>query len=398
VSRDPGKKTLINFDQTRSLLDRREVAEHILESLSDGLLLIDEDGDIVLANPAAAEILGVEMDHLARAGWAELFFDNPENADFNQVVVHVLQDDQTQANRQVRYFRPDGQVRDLVVTTIVMKNGVSPAQEVSAVLVVVGDVTEMVKLHRSESELLQRSQRLAQEKAEGLDRLARAVAHEIRNPITSIGGLAKRLLTSVNPYGREAQYLRRILDATERLETIVREVRDYADLPAPRPRPVDLGPWLAAQAENFRMEAAASKVELDVIGEVGQAGAAFARIDETMLERVLDMLFSNALDAMPGGGKLVIGLQLNGDLALITVTDSGKGVDPEELPYLFDPFYSTKADAVGMSLAIAKRVALEHHGDLSFESRSGQGATFTLQLPLCPHERDEQAEPVAESA
>ncbi len=236
--------------------------------------------------------------------------------------------------------------------------------------------------------------RLLKEKTDCLDRLARCVAHEVRNPVTTIGGLAKRLLSQVDEDSPSAQYLKKILDDTKRLERIVREVREYADLPLPCPRTEDLGLLLSQVAEPFRPQAEQNGVRLLCLGAVGQAGAVTAWVDRRLLEKTLNVLLANALEAMPKGGELRLELRREGANAYITVADTGTGIADSDMPYVFDPFFTTKTDAVGINLSTVKRIASEHHWDLAVDSQEDRGTTFVLTVPLLPQELlGEEAEP-----
>ncbi|MFH1034280.1 MAG: sensor histidine kinase [Pseudomonadota bacterium] len=228
--------------------------------------------------------------------------------------------------------------------------------------------------------------RLLKEKMDCLDRLARCVAHEVRNPVTTIGGLAKRLLSQVDESSSTAQYLQKILDDTRRLERIVREVREYADLPLPCPRTEDLGPLLAQVVEPFTSLAEKGGVKLLRLGAVGQAGAVTAWVDRRLLEKTISVLLANALEAMPKGGELRLELRRDAVNAYVTVADTGTGIADGDLPYVFDPFFTTKADAVGINLSTVKRIASEHHWELAVDSHQDQGTTFILTVPLLPYD------------
>lgn len=228
--------------------------------------------------------------------------------------------------------------------------------------------------------------RLLQEKMECLDRLARCVAHEVRNPVTTIGGLAKRLLSQAEASSTSAEYLKKILADTQRLEKIVQEVRDYADLPHPCPQTEDLSLELASLAEEFKPQAQQAGVGLLCQGAIGQAGAVRAWLDRRLLGKTMRVLMSNALEAMPHGGQLTLGLSRDWEHAVITVADTGTGIAQDDLPYVFDPFFTTKADAVGISLSTVRRIVNEHHWDMKVYSQPGQGTTFTLTIPLFPAE------------
>ena len=227
-------------------------------------------------------------------------------------------------------------------------------------------------------------QRLLQEKLDCLDQLARCVAHELRNPVTTIGGLTRRLLKQVDEGSTTGDYLKKILADTERLEMIVKEVREYADLPTPAPEKADLGLLLGQITEACLEQAQPVGVEVVRQGVLGQPGRVMAWVDQALLEKTYRVLLQNALDAMPGGGTLRLGLGCDGRMAQVTVSDTGRGIPQEDMPFLFHPFFTTKANAVGISLSTVKRIVTEHQWSLEVESQVGQGTTFTLSIPLGP--------------
>ncbi len=361
-------------------LDQEAAIRNLVISMTDGLMVINQDGEIIYTNPALSGILDLEPEQMQGRGWAELFFSESANREFNQIIVDVITERIYHYNKQVAYKSPAGAAKDLIITTALLPSE-EKDKELGGVLVMFKDVSELTQLHRRSRELLHQARRLYQEKLEGLDRLARAVAHEIRNPVTTIGGLAGRLLAGKPAESRDARYLRRVMEGTARLERIVEEVRAYADLPAPLRRPVELADWLTKVAAPFRERAKTQGVRLILKGAGRGRRGSRATVDPTLLARVVEILLANALDAMPNGGRVRVELTCDPMDAEIAVKDTGKGLSPADLPYVFDPFFTTKADAVGMSLAIAKRIALEHQGDLTVISGPEGGATFTLTVP-----------------
>lgn len=367
----------------------QEVFRNIVNAMSDGVLVINREGSIVLVNPALGGILGLAKQEMEGKGWAELFFGRAENDNFNDVVVDVIQNQVCHYNQQVTYYPPQGSPRELIVTTNLLTNPEAEAHSVRGMLVVFKDISELSDLHRQRQELLERTRLLYQEKLEGLDRLARAVAHEIRNPVMSIGGLTQRLLARCDPSHPDCQYYNRILQGSRRLETIVAQVREYADLPAPHPAPLDLVPWLEPILQDYAPRCAALGVDLvwpDGGSEPQVTPSLWVRGDPKLLARALRVILDNSLEAMPQGGRLTVGLERREDppWAMLRVTDSGRGIRADDLPFIFDPFFSTKADGVGMNLAIAKRVLDEQEGKIEVKSILGHGATFELLLPLAP--------------
>jgi PAS domain S-box-containing protein len=357
-------------------LSHRFVVDNIIQAMSDGVMVVSPGGDIVLVNQALCEILGFAENAMLGKGWAELFFDDPQNLDFNQIAVEAIQTRLPLRNRQVSYRTPDGRRRELLATTSLIRDG----EETVGLVSLFKDVTELDHLHRRERRLLAQSLRLYAEKAESLDRVARAVAHEVRNPVTAIGGLATRLAKMYEGDEQLVNYLSRILEATGRLEQVVAQVRAYAYVPRPNRRPVDMAAWLneIMQAHQKRCKEQGVGQHLDISADQ----CCDAQVDSYLLTTAMNNILENALDAMEDGGELYVSLSRDQDNIIIRVSDTGSGIDQDDLPYLWDPFFTTKADRVGMSLAITKRIISDHDGLLDLESPLSGGTKITITLPM----------------
>lgn len=200
-----------------------------------------------------------------------------------------------------------------------------------------------------------------------LNNLADAVAHQIRNPVVAIGGLARVLLRKHGPDDAAHEYLASILDEAMRLELVVRAVSEYTELTVQEARDVDVG----AAVERARKRAMAAREHGRVRWDV-QVEPWTLRGDRDVLVRGLFELLVNSLEALSvsGGAVTVTGRRTETGYVL-TVEDDGPGIAPENLPYVHDPFFTTKAVGVGMGLAMAVRAAEEHEGVLRMESRPG---------------------------
>jgi len=354
----------------------RFVLSNIFQAISDGVMVVSPGGDIVLVNQALCEILGFAKEDMLGKGWAELFFEDPQNLDFNQVAVEAIQTRQPLRNRQVSYHTPDGRRRELLATTSLIRDHGKTVGLVS----LFKDITELDHLHRRERRLLAQSLRLYEEKAESLDRISRAVAHEVRNPVTAIGGLAARLAKMHEGDEQLVSYLRRILEATSRLEQIVAQVGAYAYVPKPNRRPVDMAVCLEEIIEEHRPRCLKQGVTLHL--EIAENQPYEAQVDSHLLSKAFHNILENSLDAMKKGGQLSVKLSRDQDNVIIEIRDTGPGINQEDLPYLWDPFFTTKADRVGMSLAITKRIISDHDGLLDVESPPEGGTKTTLTLPI----------------
>lgn len=232
------------------------------------------------------------------------------------------------------------------------------------------------EVDRVRSELEEAQARLMMaEKLSALGRMAAAVAHEIRNPLTSIRILAHSIAERLEKGDEDLAVLEQEIN---RLDAILQEIVDFSRPPRARPRPTDTAALLRKICGLIEKEAA-EKVTLEL--ELPES-LPKAVLDPDQIEQVMLNLLRNALEATPEGGTVAVGAEAGDGEVRIWVEDSGPGIPQELLPRVFDPFFTTKESGLGMGLATAHRIATEHGGTIE-ASRSGLGgARFTLRLPL----------------
>lgn len=213
-----------------------------------------------------------------------------------------------------------------------------------------------------------------------LGRVAGTIAHEMNNVLMAIQSAVPPLRESPNRW-TAARIADQILIAVKRGQRVTEEVARFSTPIAPESSAVDLTAWLKVFARELHAFAGEEIViDLDL-----PAGALEALVDVRQLEQVIANLASNARDAMPGGGRLVIGLrrttQGGRDYAEITVTDSGSGMSPDVLGRLFEPLFTTKRHGTGLGLAVSYQMVTAQGGDMYAESIPGIGTTFHVLLP-----------------
>ncbi|HLJ92046.1 MAG TPA: ATP-binding protein [Gemmataceae bacterium] len=240
---------------------------------------------------------------------------------------------------------------------------------------VVGRVEEV-------AERVQRHQRemLRAEQLSAVGQLAASVAHEVRNPLTSVKLLVEAARRSPNPQPLTKEDLDVIHEEVVRLEQTVQSFLDFARLPLPQRSTVDLRDVLAQAMELVRARARQQdvKVRCRYPDEPVQA-----EVDRGQVCTVLVNLFLNALDAMPHGGQLEVGLETAPDASVcVHVEDTGTGIVPEMAGRLFTPFASTKPTGTGLGLSISQRIIEEHGGRITAANRPQGGASFTIVLPM----------------
>lgn len=243
------------------------------------------------------------------------------------------------------------------------------------------EVTKKTQELRDSQEKLIQAEKLA-----SLGRLTADVAHEIRNPLTSIGGFAKRL-SRIASTEKEKEYADTIRCEVSRLENILRDLIAFS-----REARFHLE---RHEVEGFMKETMLIFEDLckdqNISVEIKvMEGTPQVLIDKEQVRRALANLITNAIDAMPEGGFLTLsaGLEVinNADFIFIKVSDTGVGIPEERLPFIFEPFYSTKeiGRGTGLGLSIARKVMEEHCGFIRAESTPGKGSTFILYFPYQP--------------
>ena len=234
--------------------------------------------------------------------------------------------------------------------------------------------------HARVQEALRRRDRLA-----AMGELSSTVAHEIRNPLNAIAMSAKRLkrefleIVSTSEEDRtEAEELLGVLEGeTQRINNKVQQFLDYARPPRLTVRKIDLGELVQAVAEGARAMGAARDVRLET--DVGSAVEAV--VDQDQLRQALDNMVRNAIEATPEGGQVVLRVRSRGRGHEIEVVDTGHGIATEDLPRLFDLYFTTKADGTGVGLAVTQQIVTAHGGTIEVDSRPGQGTRMTVRIP-----------------
>jgi signal transduction histidine kinase len=236
-----------------------------------------------------------------------------------------------------------------------------------------GQVEQVVQqLQQREREVL-RAEQLA-----AVGRLAAGVAHEIRNPLTSIKMLVQTSREETAARSLPSEDLSVIELEIRRIERSLQTFLDFARPPKLHRAELDLGPLVEHVLNLVRGRAVKQNVEVKYDRP---RAPVVAEADGDQLKQVLVNLMLNALDAMPHGGKLDINLQREGGFVELRISDTGPGIAAAILPRLFEPFVSDKETGLGLGLSVSKRIAEDHDGTLRGMNRGEGGACFVLRLP-----------------
>lgn len=224
--------------------------------------------------------------------------------------------------------------------------------------------------HRKE---LSRREELAR-----LGEMGALLAHEIRNPLAGIKGFAQLVATAAD-IDQSRHYADMIITQSLRMEALVNDLLAFARDDQGERATTDLTSVIQECVTLSGPEAAAQNVKIEV------AAPAQLKV-QVVADRIVQLLLNlikNAIQAMPAGGLLAIGLTANGASVQLTVRDSGSGIPAEHLPRIFEPFWTSKAQGTGLGLALCRKVAEEHGGSLTVASKAGSGTEFVVTLPLC---------------
>ncbi len=232
---------------------------------------------------------------------------------------------------------------------------------------------EIEKLKELERDYLE-SRRLA-----SLGKMAEGIAHKIRNPIVSIGGFAKRISRKISQ-GDQGLYFERIEREIDRLEVIVDQVQEFAILPKPVHRRQNIRRIIESSLKSLSEKASQKPVVIDFEVE-GPNWNPMPFIDGDLLARALNHILDNAFEAIEEGGAIHVKLFPRDDFIGIEISDTGCGIPEGSLGAIFDPFFSTKTDRVGINLATANRIIKEQGGTIQVSSQQGKGTSFSILLP-----------------
>jgi len=219
-----------------------------------------------------------------------------------------------------------------------------------------------------------------------LGTLTGGLAHEIKNPLSTIGLNAQLLAEGVEELpipeadkGRLSRRIGALRREVERLRGILTDFLQFAGQLRLEPRPADLNQVVEELADFFLPQAQQQRAKVR-LRRADQP--LIAPVDPRLIKQAVLNLMLNALQAMPQGGDLILSASKDDGAALIDIIDTGKGIAPEAIDKIFQAYYTSKKGGTGLGLAMTQRIVKEHGGQLSVTSEMGKGSDFQLRLPL----------------
>ena len=348
-------------DLVRDLSVERGKLTAVLNTMADGVVVIDGNGTIVLVNHAAEEILNIVGGDVPGRRFTEIIRDH----NLQQLVARCAE------RREVQHGEveiPQWRRYLSVITTPLVEQGNS------SVLLTMHDLTRIRQVETTRKEFVSN------------------VSHELRGPLTAVKILAESLASgALKEKKRAKDFLRRINSEIDRMSAMVNELMELSRLESEQASlqfaPLDLHPFIADLDEDHRERSEERKITFDV---TLPKHLPHVRGDEEKLRQVFDNLLNNAVKFTPEDGRISLTAQQENGKVCLRVTDTGVGIPRKHLPHIFERFYkvdrSRQSEGFGLGLAIVKHIVQAHGGEIHAESLEGQGTTFTVILPAATDE------------
>ncbi|HEV2802772.1 MAG TPA: ATP-binding protein [Pyrinomonadaceae bacterium] len=354
------------IEAKHALADLRALHERIVESIRSGLVTTDLDGLIYTFNAAAEEITGYTAESLRGQNASILFGALAPKVEES---LRAAEGGAASPRYEADCLTADG-LRLRLGYSIFPLFGETGAR--TGLVITFQDLTQV----RALEETSRRQDRLA-----AVGRVAAGIAHEIRNPLAAMRGSIQVLRSELNGDPAQAELMEIVLRESDRLNHIITDFLTYA-----RPRPVSLADTDLREPlrETFTLLRHSPETHPGhTIEEDFPDAPVRVQADAAGLRQVFWNLARNALSAMPDGGTLRIELQHANDngRVRITFTDTGRGMSPEQVERLFEPFSSSTTGGTGLGLSIVYQIIRDHGGTINVRSREGAGTTIIIELP-----------------
>ncbi|MCX5851628.1 MAG: PAS domain S-box protein [Deltaproteobacteria bacterium] len=338
--------------------------QSIIESLPDKIFDLTADGIINYVSKDVRRDRGLMSKDIKGTHFTELVA--PENLDY---VLSKWEDGKKGIFRpyELEVTARDGSKRNLLITP-------RPVKGTNRYVLVQRDITDFKNLEEKYYE---------SEKLAALGQLSAGIAHEVRNPLSSIKMSLQILEKRMNPAGNDLKRFKIAEKEVEHLEKLVNDVLIYAKPSAPVREPSDIRGIL--EHALAMVEKALTDKHIIVQKRFG-SGIPPLMVDSAMLEQAFLNICHNAIDAMEEGGKLLVSAKTANDSGrpsvVVEIEDNGCGIDQEDMPSLFNPFFTRKKYGIGLGLAQVKKIIDLHHGMVEILSKKGEGTRFIVTLPV----------------
>ena len=342
-------------ERDRALRESMERYEDLANLLPETIYEIDERGNFTFLNRSGFECFGYTQTDLGKGlNILQLFVPGTQKR-ANENMRRIMAGEKLGANEYMAQ-RKDGTTFPVLVHSSPIMRRNKPA----GLRAIAVDITDRKRIE------------------EELGKLATGVAHQVRNPVMTIGGFVRRLQKRFPPDTPPQDWLKIILLEVRRLERMVRDIHRHTSLRKPELRLTSLLSVAENVLEECLQDTNAKEIRLkkEFSREAPQVLA-----DGDLLGLALTNILTNAMEAMPEGGDLSVSIFPEGDRVCISIKDSGVGIPSEDLPHVFDPFFSSNPQASGLGLTTAQRIIADHKAEIRINSTPGMGTKVQIWFP-----------------
>jgi two-component system sensor histidine kinase HydH len=358
-----------NYQSTKTSLSRiKAFSDSLVDNMPIGLIALDNEKKITSVNATAEDVLNKPAKSIT--GFSSSDRLPPE-----------LQDLIAKSDKVERIIGEEIECQVSAEKTSPLEISISLIKEdnekIVGYAILLKDLTEIHLLRKE----VARSQKLA-----SIGRLAAGVAHEIRNPLSSIKGFATYFRNRYQDIDKDRQTANVMINEVDRLDRVVGQLLELARPIQITPQQTELSAFIKESIHVILQQLEENDLRLAL---PPQEQPCLLNIDRDKISQVLLNLYLNAIDAMGPQGilKLDFWCDTEADTAHISVTDSGKGIDQKDLPKIFDPYYTTKPTGTGLGLAIVHNILEAHQGNITVDSKTGVGTTVTIIVPSIKQEK-----------
>jgi len=350
----------------KTLNEMKVYTSKLLETMDNAVISVDNKGNIKTFNRKSEEIFDKKKEEVLNKDSQEVLNLNI----FGEPIFKKCLLEKKNISQEIILEEKGLKKKTLDLNTSFLAD---ESGEISGVVAVIRDVTEIKDLN----EEVARNKRLA-----ALGKLSAGIAHEIRNPLSSIRGLAQFVYNSFSKNDERKEDLNAIIQEVDRLNKLVVQVLGFAKLKKPNLTLFSLNNLIRKVTELLKLETKDKQIQfsLKLSSDISKIKA-----DEDKVRQILINVIINAIQAIPKKGEIKIKTEktlFKGEPAIkLLIEDSGIGIPEKDLSQIFDPFFSTKDKGSGLGLSIVYKLIEAHQGEIKVESKEGQGTKFVLFLP-----------------
>lgn len=360
------------YKELEALTALASYTDNILRSIAAGVLTLDRDGRVLTWNKAAEDITSIQAADVAGLHFSQVIgqldISPADRTRTLEAIERVLETGAKYLGYKLEYHGIDGDVSYINMNIAQLRDHVG---EMLGLVIIFEDVTREIRM---ENEMRRISELAA------IGQLAASIAHELRNPLSSIKGAAQYIRKEYEDHILMCEFLDIIIEEVNVLNKITTEFLDFARPTRFNLKETDVNDVLFRLLQFMQMDISkhAVEVEQSLAYDIPRVIA-----DDKQLEQVFRNVILNALQAMPEGGKLSVQTSAEQEGVSIAISDTGLGITEEQLKQIFVPFFTTKTKGTGLGLSIVQKIVENHGGRVGVNSEIGQGTTFKVYLPLC---------------